>query len=514
MLGCPSRDFSSLRRGRSRNRGGESWKMFQRSLVPDQQADLTSGEDQKSSEEQDYDPDSEEEMSEQEKRRLPVRKSRLQNNSDESDDSEDESERAKRKRALRAFKEVKSSTKKGSRIKGRPRGDNSDTEEDEINEAKKTEVNKSKKQLKFLESGANNVKRDENGNLSECSLSGPSFPRKRSRVVVKTRRIVSDSEDSDDEKDDQENEEGDDASDDSFIDDSHSSNEDSQEDNANDDWTDMLENLKRRGDKFVELNSQYEESTHCRQLGGYDVSDDEERENKYPPRLLDDLREAVENASKEDGVEVAPELEDDNNKLIQRWEMYDVGESNEKDGECVCGRTGLRWLYFMRVKGLASWPFHTRVVGSECIRWFCRGNPRSILVVFNRLLKEGCVATYQQQLDNKCLLFTLGGNILPPFLREHKEFHQTEYTLPVEVREEDERVDIIVKPGTRGRVKDEGGKLLVKGGKYQVWVRPAVRPCKDEQKVPVLDFVLVKVQNNKMEREGAGKEKTGKDFIK
>jgi len=331
---------------------------------------------------------------------------------------------------------------------------------------------------------------------------------------VKMRRIVSDSEDSDDEKDDQENEEGDDASDDSFIDDSHSSNEDSQEDNANDDWTDMLENLKRRGDKFVELNSQYEESTHCRQLGGYDVSDDEERENKYPPRLLDDLREAVENASKDDGVEVAPELEEDNNKLIQRWEMYDVGESNEKDGECVCGRTGLRWLYFMRVKGLASWPFHTRVVGSECIRWFCRGNPRSILVVFNRLLKEGCVATYQQQLDNKCLLFTLGGNILPPFLREHKEFHQTEYTLPVEVREEDERVDIIVKPGTRGRVKDEGGKLLVKGGKYQVWVRPAVRPCKDEQKVPVLDFVLVKVQDSKMEREGAGKEKTGKDFIK
>merc|ERR1719370_639904 len=80
-------------------------------------------------------------------------------------------------------------------------------------------------------------------------------------------------------------------------------------------------------------------------------------------------------------------LKEDNNKLIQRWEMYNVDESTDKDGECVCGRTGLRWLFFMKMKGFESWPFHTRIVGSECIRWFCRGNPRSAMVAFARFLK-------------------------------------------------------------------------------------------------------------------------------
>ena len=45
------------------------------------------------------------------------------------------------------------------------------------------------------------------------------------------------------------------------------------------------------------------------------------------------------------------------NKLIQRWLMYDMAESREKEGKCVWGRTGLRWLYFMRVKGSASSKF-------------------------------------------------------------------------------------------------------------------------------------------------------------
>lgn len=475
--------------------------MFQRSLVPDQQ--MEDSDDENISEEHESDGDSRgEEVSDQEKRSLPVRKTRLLHDTDESEDSDDDSERAKRKRAFRVFKEAKgSSSKKTSRIKGRPRDDN--TEETDEDEVKTAEVQKSKRQLEFVTEEQNKDHR------SSSDDSGPSFPRKR-KAMVKSNGIISDSDEEscDDEEGCDERSIGGD----SFIDDGDSNIEDSEEDKVNDEWADMLENLKRRGNKFDELNSQYEESVESRQLGGYDLSDDEERENKYPPRLLVDLRAAVEAACKDDDVEVPDELKEDNNKLIQRWEMYDVAESREKEGECVCGRTGLRWLYFMRVKGLASWPFHTRIVGSECIRWFCRGNPRSVLVVFARLLKEGCVATYQHQLSTKCLLFNLGGNILPPFLREHKEFHKSEYTLPVEVH--DEGVDIIVKPGTSGRVKDEAGKFLVKGGKYQLWVRPAVRPCKDTMKVPVLDFVLVRVQDVKDGRETGAREKKGKDFIK
>jgi len=440
-----------------------------------------------------------------EKRLLPRRRARLPHATDESEDSEDDSEKAKRKRALRAFKEAKSSTKKKGRIKGRPQEDITDESEDE--EVIKKTSNKSKRTLEFI------TEQPEDGNSSDDS--GPTFPRKRKMIIAFRNGIIRDSdEDSDSDSPDEENGEDGESSD-SFIDDDENDSNmiETQEDNDNDEWVDMLENLKRRGAKFDELNSQYEESIESRQLGGYDLSDDEERENKYPPRLLEDLRGAVEAACLDDKVEVPPELKEDNNKLIQRWEMYNVDESTDKDGECVCGQTGLRWLFFMRMKGFESWPFHTRIVGSECIRWFCRGNPRSAMVAFARFLKEGSVATYQHQLDTKCLRFTLGGNILPPFFRENKEYHQSEYQLPVEIHD-DGAVDIIVKPGTRARVKDEAGKVLEKGHKYQVWLRPVIRPCKDTKQLPILDFVLVKVQDLKDMKEAGSKEKSGKDFLK
>ena len=100
-----------------------------------------------------------------------------------------------------------------------------------------------------------------------------------------------------------------------------------------------------------------------------------------------------------------------------------------------------------------------------------------------------------------------------PFFRENKEYHQSEYQLPVEIHD-DGAVDIIVKPGTRARVKDEAGKVLEKGYKYQVWLRPVIRPCKDTKQLPILDFVLVKVQDLKDMKEAGSKEKSGKDFLK
>jgi len=442
-------------------------------------------------------------VKEKERRWLPRRKATLQHATDESDDSEDESERAKRKRAFRAFKEAKSSskTKTNSRIKGRPKDDKTDESDDEILETN----NKPKRNLDFIDENPDEV--------TSSDDSGPSFPRKR-KITSKPKRIISDTDEGSEDQDDGEEKVEDEESNDSFIDDGIGDSDvnERMESNVSDEWADMLENLKRRGTKFDELNSQYEEAVEARQLGGYDLSDDEERENKYPPRLLVNLREAVEAASLDDDVDVPSEIED-NNKLIQRWEMYNVDETRDKDGECVCGRTGLRWLFFMRVKGYESWPFHTRIVGSECIRWFCRGNPKSAMVAFARFLKEGNVATYHLQLDTKCLKFTLGGNILPPFFRQHKEFHKSEYNLPIEI-DEDGVVDIIVKPGTSGRVKDEAGKVLLKGGKYHLWLRPVMRPCKNRKQLPIIDFVLVKAQDLKDMNEKIGKEQTGKDFLK
>ena len=69
----------------------------------------------------------------------------------------------------------------------------------------------------------------------------------------------------------------------------------------------------------------------------------------------------MEAVCKDDDLEVPDELAEDNYKLIQRWVMYNLAESREKEGECVWGRTGLRWIYFMRMKGLTSWRWEVMV---------------------------------------------------------------------------------------------------------------------------------------------------------
>jgi hypothetical protein len=52
-----------------------------------------------------------------------------------------------------------------------------------------------------------------------------------------------------------------------------------------------------------------------------------------------------------------------------RWVMYDMAESREKEGECMRGKTGLRMLYLMRVKGLARW--HWEVMDREADQDTC-----------------------------------------------------------------------------------------------------------------------------------------------
>merc|ERR1719411_2369765 len=101
--------------------------------------------------------------------------------------------------------------------------------------------------------------------------------------------------------------------------------------------------------------------------------------NKYPQKLILSLREAVVDAHKDSETAVPVDVEH-NDQLIQMWEMYDYREDKEKDGECVCGKTGLRHLFFMRIKESESWVWHTRIVGSECIKWFIKGNsqPNSV----------------------------------------------------------------------------------------------------------------------------------------
>ena len=66
--------------------------------------------------------------------------------------------------------------------------------------------------------------------------------------------------------------------------------------------------------------------------------------------------------------------------LVER--VLNSQEDKNKEGVCVCGKTGLRWMFFMRLVDCDGWQFHIKQVGSECINWFARANHQSVLAVF------------------------------------------------------------------------------------------------------------------------------------
>jgi len=325
-----------------------------------------------------------------------------------------------------------------------------------------------------------------------------------------------DNDDDDDDDDDDTTANDTDNDGDSFIDDDDDCDGNEREDNEDESWTEMMERLKRSDSKYRDLTSQYQESI-LESSGLMDSrhdhsDDDQETINKYPQKLLLSLREAVIDAHK-DSETAVPEDVEQNDQLIQMWEMYDYREDKGKDGECVCGKTGLRHLFFMRIKESESWVWHTRIVGSECIRWFIKGSSQPNLGVIFKLLKNGVVAIFKSRLETKCLEFSLGGRgCLPSVLLEHKTEHALDYKLPIKISESDLITMLVSAPTIK--TKDHDGNLLKKGEKYRVFTKPSFRPSKDHNKIPIVDFVLIKVVNLRTNQSDAANQYKAGSFIK
>ena len=348
-----------------------------------------------------------------------------------------------------------------------------------------------------------------------ASTEGPAdyFKNKEKSAV---RRILSSDED--------ESSKDNDSDGDSFIDDDEDEDDDGNEidENEDDSWSEMMQRFRRSDSKYRDLTSQYEDSMlESRGLVGSRTElsdDDQEMINKYPQKLLLSLREAVVEAHK-DSETAVPEDVEQNDQLIQMWEMYDYREDKEKGGECVCGKTGLRHLFFMRIKENESWVWHTRIVGSECIKWFIRGNFQPNLGVIFKLLMDGVVATFKNRLETKCLEFSLGGRgCLPAVLLQHKDEHALDYKLPIKISESDLITMVVSPTSAKTMTRDHEGKLLKKGEKYRVFTKPSFRPSKDRNKIPIVDFILIKVVNLRADQSDAASTSTNQyrveSFIK
>jgi hypothetical protein len=277
--------------------------------------------------------------------------------------------------------------------------------------------------------------------------------------------------------------------------------------------------LMRRNERFQELNEEYEVTAESRQLGGYDESDDELKENVYPPRLIENLREAYEDLNKENPeVGLKPHEFQTNDEIVKMWIMYDLQISSSCDGECICGQTGLRFLYFMRINNVNNWQLNTRIVGSECIKWFCKVRPTSSLIFIQRVVKDGCTIVYRKKLSNNLIEGTLCGNQLPEFLVENRIQHAGEHVMPLRFRnhEQDEgQRTVEIRMRILGKqMLDSRNKPLTKGKKYRVHLKPVLKPNKDPNKISILDFVVLQMVRDDEKRTETNREPTAKDFLK
>ena len=264
-------------------------------------------------------------------RQQPARKARKGLYSSEEEGSSDiETEAGRRRKAMREFQQRKvgsgSQVGSKSRIRNRESFNRADSEEEGDKPAE--DITVVDDQTPAAEAEISYCENDEDNEISfDClALPGPSFQQKPVREDMRTtssRRIIESSSEEEDEKEDSRDSQ-----------DSYSDGEDEEFETESDveseeggkqqsEWRQMMDNLKRRGERYEELNMQYEEVASSRQLGGYDLSDDESRENKYPVRLLDNLRAAVVQVEKEEQLNMEEE-KTNNDKLIKRWTMYEM----------------------------------------------------------------------------------------------------------------------------------------------------------------------------------------------
>jgi len=375
-----------------------------------------------------------------------------------------------------------------------------------------------------IQKGVDNDLQEElvnNINGDSDSESGFSFL----KAPTKGRKIVSDSEGELVEEDsDTPGDQGDDT-DDSFVD-----KDDEEDDNFMEEFVGIKESLMRRNERFLELNDDYEFKSKGRQLGGgHDDSDDELVENKYPPKLVESLREAHRDIKK-DNEQLQDEETETNDEVINHWQMYDfkdlavvngyieMKDKGEWDGECICGRTGLRYLYFMRFKNIENWRFHTRIVGSECIRWFCKANPNSSLSFIQRVVKEGCTIIFRKRLTANLIQGTICGSQLPEFLATNRQAHDQEHVMPLTFDKDNDNKDVVnirMRMTNKGRPRDKGNNHLIKGKRYHVLLDPVIKPKKNEDEKQILDFVVRSIERKKAASSNqVDKEPSVKSFIK
>ena len=267
-------------------------------------------------------------------------------------------------------------------------------------------------------------------------------------------------------------------------------------------------NLSRRSRKYQEATERYHEASFKKSPSSKSKRGKEEEKVVVHERLMRRLRRK---ASR-------PNLSDA--EILDEMALYATAKDDECGGKCLCGKEGLKFLFFMHNKNVAD-PVkrtlgHKFIVGSECINAFHRaqlsrgGSP---LVLFDNLVRKGATAFFRKETDsNGDYVFTITGQN-GRYIADQRDIIAESYRLPlmiVERRNDAGRETTVVNIRVR-----RAGQRLERDKKYKIFLRPRFSRPRDRGPYKVT-FDLERAEEPRDSNSTKAKDRppSAKDFLK
>lgn len=230
-------------------------------------------------------------------------------------------------------------------------------------------------------------------------------------------------------------------------------------------------NLSRNTRKYQEATERYHEASFKKSPSKCKKGKEEEKVVVHE-RLMRRLRRKASRNGLSDA------------EILDEMVLYATAKDDGCGGKCLCGKEGLKFLYFMHNKNVAD-PVkrtlgHKFIVGSECINAFNRaqiskgGSP---LVLFDNLVRKGVTAFFRKEADsNGDYVFTIMGQN-GRYISDQRDRIAESYRLPVRItkRRSDAGRETITVVNIRVRRAEQ---RLERDKKYKIFLRPRfTRPC-------------------------------------
>ena len=285
--------------------------------------------------------------------------------------------------------------------------------------------------------------------------------------------------------------------------DSEESSGDERSGSSSDDFDTIIGNLRRSTRKYKEATERYHEARIKKSPSGKSKAkgrEEEEEKVVVHERLMRRLRKKASRPGLSDA------------EIVDEMALYATGRDDGCGGKCLCGKKGLKFLYFMHNKNVAD-PVkrtlgHKFIVGSECINAFRRGP----LGLFDNLFRKGVAAFFRRETDaSGDSVFTITGKS-GRYIAEERERIAESYRMPVTIAKrrngesgkETTVVNVLVRKSEQRLERDK---------KYRIFLRPRFSRPRDRGPYTVT-FDLERAEEPADTVSSKDRPPSAKDFLK